>query len=388
MTTRSIARPLVSVVVAFALLAALLVSCAAPAAAPSAAPAPTQAPAAATTAPAAAPTTAAPATPAATPANQSGQPAETIKLRLATSLPATHIYSVNATEPWMKRVQELSKTKVEFQYYPAEQLYKQADAVNVLRNGIADIAYIPPGVLSGEFPVHTVFQLPGLQENSLDGTTRYQPMLKEGPLHEEFASKGARPLFGWASPSYEFFSAKKAIIKLEDVQGLKIRSAGGTQDEVIKTLGATPVQIATMDTYTGLQRGTVDAMGLSYTSIRSYNFQEVVKHATLGARLGVVVVGYSISEKVWQTLPADVQEAMTKASEEMWRLIAKYQDDQVANLVSEFEKEGMQINRLSEDESARWAKALEPVTEEWIQQMEAKGLPGRQVLDTYRKAGQ
>jgi len=51
-----------------------------------------------------------------------------------------------------------------------------------------------------------------------------------------------------------------------------------------------------------------------------------------------------------QKLPADVREAMMKASEEIIAAVAKYLDGQVTQNVSSFEKQGMQINRVSKDE--------------------------------------
>ena len=83
MKARTLARPLVMVAAALALFAVLLVSRAALA-----------------------------------------QPAQTITLKLADSLPTTHYVVVQAAKPWMDRVVQLSKTKVEFQYYPSEQLGK------------------------------------------------------------------------------------------------------------------------------------------------------------------------------------------------------------------------------------------------------------------------
>jgi len=46
----------------------------------------------------------------------------------------------------------------------------------------------------------------------------------------------------------------------------------------------------------------------------------------------------------------------------------------------------VKINRPSTDEQARWEKALAPLITQWAEDMEEKGLPGKQVLDIYKKA--
>ena len=49
-------------------------------------------------------------------------------------------------------------------------------------------------------------------------------------------------------------------------------------------------------------------------------------------------------------------------------------------------KAGGQIYTLPAEERARWAAKLKPVEEEWLKSMEAKGLPGRQLLSDLREA--
>ena len=125
MKTRILGRPVVMVAATLALLAVLLTSRAAPA-----------------------------------------QPAQTITLKFADALPATHYETVQAAKPWMDRVVQLSKTKVVFQHYPAEQLGKTNDMPTILRTGVADIVGMPS--LPGEFPLRTFFNLPGLHNTTTE----------------------------------------------------------------------------------------------------------------------------------------------------------------------------------------------------------------------------
>jgi len=314
------------------------------------------------------------------------QPAQTIKLKIADSLPTTHYVVLQAVRPWMDRVVQLSKTKVEFEYFPSEQLGKLSDMVNLLRTGVADIAYTAPAAIPGDFPLHTFFMLPNVYHSSVEGTRYCQAMLKGGALLEEFTKKGIRPLLAWVLPPGDIFTTRKAIVKPEDVKGMKIRTLGGTQDSAIKALGGVPVQIPAPDLYTSMQRGTVDGAIMVYSSAKSYKIHEIVKNATLGTGLGTGALAYAITEQTWQKLPADVREAMTKASEEIVTSLTKYVDDEDIQTASFFEKAGVMINRPPKDEMPRWEQALSPLTEQWIKQMEGKGLAGQQVFDAYKKA--
>ena len=310
--------------------------------------------------------------------------AETITLKVADSFPTTHYVVNQATKPWMDRVVQLSTTKVVFEYYPSEQLGKANDMLNLVRSGVADIVYTSPGSNTGEFPLHGIVSLPGLYDSSTEGLTIIKELYKEAPLQEEWTKKGVQPLIVWALPNYEIFSTK-AVIKVEDVKGLKLRSFGGALDWTIKALGGVPVSIPAADMYTALQRSTVDGVITPYTSAQSYKLEEICKYATLGARLSASTPVYCIRIDRLQKLPADVRNAMTKATEETVARVCKYQDDQVAQVVVDFEKKGVKINRLSKDDARLWQKALDPVTEQWIKQMETRGLPGKQVVDALRR---
>jgi len=46
---------------------------------------------------------------------------------------------------------------------------------------------------------------------------------------------------------------------------------------------------------------------------------------------------------------------------------------------------GHPIITLSDAEEARWRKASQPVYESWIKEMDAKGLPGRQMVEDAEK---
>ena len=83
----------------------------------------------------------------------------------------------------------------------------------------------------------------------------------------------------------------------------------------------------------------------------------------------------------WNSLPKDVQEAFNLVSCE-W--IGKHAE---AWDTSDLEGRkfslalGNKIIPLSEAESAHWAKAVEPIIDEYIKNMKEKGLPAKDYVD-------
>ncbi|MBX6377509.1 MAG: TRAP transporter substrate-binding protein DctP, partial [Clostridia bacterium] len=175
---------------------------------------------------------------------------ESLTLKVADSLPVKHWGSARLAVPWMKRVEELTGGRVRFEYYPAEQLGKLNDMLNMVRTGVADIVYILPPQFPAELPLNGMVTLPGLFETAREGSALYAAMLKQGPLLDEFRALGVQPLFSAVAPTYEVYTVKKPVRLPTDIKGLKIRIAGGAQAAAAEAVGALPVSVPTPDQYT------------------------------------------------------------------------------------------------------------------------------------------
>lgn len=317
-----------------------------------------------------------------TAAQSAGQP---IKLKVASSVPTTHYQATVQIEPWMARVKELTGDKVQFEYYPAEQLGRQADYPSLLKTGVADVAITPFSAFPGTFPLTSVAGLP-IESDIAKVTYAFRELLKEGPVADEFAKLGLRVLWNNGNPPYEAWTTKKAVTNLGDFKGLKLRTGGGPGEIALRFIGAVPVQMQAMDIYTAIQRGTIDGALLACFSIQGYKLHEQVKYMTVGSVMRDGVVGWSMSAERWSKLPADVQAAIEKASHETTERTIKYLVEDNQRLYDVFEKAGLKAYRLTASDQAQWKQALAGVSDEWVKQMAQKGLPGQQVVDAYKKA--
>src|SRR3954447_10380227 len=69
-----------------------------------------------------------------------GENEDTIKLSLAAAHSTTHSSHTEFMQAFMDRVEELTEGKVEFEYFPAEQLGKASDLIDLARDGATDLA--------------------------------------------------------------------------------------------------------------------------------------------------------------------------------------------------------------------------------------------------------
>lgn len=307
-----------------------------------------------------------------------------IKLKVADIYSNTHYVSKGSIQIWMKRVTELTNGKVQFQYFPSQQIGKSADMLDVVSKGVAEIGYVPFPYFSGRMPLITgAGAISGTWKNCTTGNPAVLAVANANPvLEHDFLRNGVRPLLPFANQTFQLLTNKTAVNSLDDIKGMKIRSSGGVMDKIIASFGAVPVQIPVPELYEALQKGTVDGVLISFVSSSSHKLDEVVKYATRGLNVSGGIFGYVISEKTWKTLSPDIQQAMLKAAGEATKNLGASMDSLEVEAINKFKKKGIQVVELSPAEQQKWIDVQKPVLENWVKSMEANNLPGRQVFDS------
>lgn len=309
---------------------------------------------------------------------------ETITLKMADSFPVTHIQAAEINKFFMQRVGELTNGKVKIEYYPAEQLGKLKDLLNLTSQGIVDIGYAAPLTLAGQLPLNNVMGIPCAYYTATEGEKIYM-RLAQGVLLEEFQKHNVRPLYVCTTPQYDIATTKKAIKQVQDFKGLKIRTSGGLTDKTVELLGGTPVTIPTPELFEAMQRGVVDGCLTNNVTTKGYRIDEIMKYCTLGAGLGGFPVAYVINEKSWQKLPPDIQEALKKAGEETAEYAGKVWDKRQEELTKEFESKGITFYRVTQKDREQLREVLKEIGYFWAEDMEKRGLPGKKVYAEFEK---
>lgn len=307
------------------------------------------------------------------PAKQAQPEQQAIKLKVADLFPTTHPVSVDGISLWMKRVQELTGGKVQFEYYPSEQLGKAKDLLKVVQNKVADVAFVGPSYVTANMPLSGVMELPGAFPASVAGEQAYWKLCQGTMLKPEFLKNGVVPVFVYTLPPYEVWTMQKQVKVPGDMKGLKMRSVGGVMDQTISLLGGSPVALPITEMYESLQKKVVDGTILGAISVKPYKVQELLKYTTLGASVGSFVGVYCVNEGVWKSLPENVQKAMIQAGEETSKHLAEVLDKQAQDLLQEFEKGGIKVYKLSAGDQKQWLELVSPVEKDWVKKMESSG---------------
>ncbi len=172
---------------------------------------------------------------------------------------------------------------------------------------------------------------------------------------------------------------QKEINSLEDLQGLKMRIPGFA-GEVLAKLGAKPTNIPAGELYTALERRTIDALEWVGPSLDlRMGFHKIAPYYYTGWHEPGTELQFMINQKVYESLPADLQEilrvAMMAASYDMyarsyhesaenWASIKKeYPDVQIKT----FPKEVLDAMRQANEELLAERAAADPLAREIIE---------------------
>jgi TRAP-type C4-dicarboxylate transport system substrate-binding protein len=259
--------------------------------------------------------------------------------------------------------------------------------IELVKNGVADMAVVGPSYVSGKVPLSNVFDLPGIYPNSRVGAEAFWH-LSQGILYdEEFAKHKIRPVFNMAYNSYDLFyntPSGNFITKPADVKGMRFRVPGVAAEMGLSGMGGAPVSIVPQEMYEAVLRGTVDGCVLSFEALDQYKMQEVIKLATKGINMNGWLATYCVNERFFATLPQDLQKLMLDCGLESTINLGDYVTKSGETYQAMYEKAGMKVYTLSAEEQKAFHDATEPVVQEWVKTQSAKGIPAQKVLDAAR----
>ena len=315
--------------------------------------------------------------------------AQTVTLRVADSLPSNHIIHQIATKPFIEAVERLSQGKIKLQHFPGEQLGKAKDLLMLTQSGVTDIGYVGPSYQSDKMPLSSALELPGSFSDDCQGAKALWSLTHNGGFLEknEFTPNKVVPLVTMVLPPYQILLANnKKVATLKDLAGLKVRSAGGAMDFMVKSLDMVPVRMTPPEVYESLSRGTVDGAIFPYQSAVSYGFANKIKTGTYKENFGTVVLTYSIGVAKWQALPESARQILMKAGQEVSLSACKKFTAAESDALKKTTVSGMQPLVLSAADDQALAGIFGRVATDWAASLDRRGKPGTAALAAVRRA--
>jgi TRAP-type C4-dicarboxylate transport system substrate-binding protein len=309
---------------------------------------------------------------------------DTLTLKFAMAVPPAHYTAVHGGKFFMDRATELSKGRIKFEWYPAEQLGKAKDLLALVQTGVADMADVVPGYVPDKLPLSGIAELPGQINNSCEGTRAFYALTRPGQFlaKNEYDPQKVHVLMAAPLVPYKIFTSKKQLDRLEDIKGLKLRSAGGASDIALSQLGAVSIRLAGPDIHESLTRGTIDGAMYPYLSLKSFDLVGSIKFATEGVGVGSVATAFLISAEKWQSIPDDLKKDLDQAGMEAGLNYCAYMDSEEIK-EQQILSSSIKSTRPSETEAERWRTLLAGVKLEWAKRLDSRRKPGSEALQAW-----
>ncbi len=240
----------------------------------------------------------------------------------------------------------------------------EQSVVEQLQFGGLDFARVSLSSLGDQIPKLNVLQMPYLYTSS-----EHMWKVLEGEIGDEFlnAFEGSNLIaLSWYDAGARcFYSSEKAIERVEDIKGMRVRvQASALMERMVEALGGIPVVLEYDQVYSALQTGEIDAAENNWPSYESMNHHEVAGYFTVDEHSRVPEVQL-VSQVTWEKLPADCQNIIRQCAQESAQYERRLWEQQSTESEEKVRSEGCIVIELGQAEKNRFQEAVKPIYNEF-----------------------
>jgi TRAP-type transport system periplasmic protein len=282
--------------------------------------------------------------------------------------------------PWAKKVEQDSKGTIKIQFFVGPRLANFGNLLDRLLNGVADIGFGLLGPTGHPFPRTDVAQLAFISGDPAEVAPALWTLYANGTIAEEYKSWKVLALF--AFPGNQIH-ATVPLNGMADLKGRKFAATSKILAATLTKLGGVPVSMAPPDQYQAISNGVLQGNLMPWTGVDDFKIYEVAKHH-LETDLGVSTTYIFMSKASYDKLPPAGKKAIDENSGLGFsRALGNNTSEHgFATAKTIGALPGQTVKALSTEQKARWAKVLQPVTDNWV-----KATPdGAAILAAYKAA--
>lgn len=290
--------------------------------------------------------------------------------------PPANTFPCVQMERWKKEVERRTGGRVAIKTFPGGTLLGGKNMMDGVIAGVADIGNLVTAYQPGRFFVTNATSLPF---NFPSSTVASLVLWDFYQMYKPKEFDKVKVLTMFANPPSNIMS-KKPIRTLADLKNYDLRASGGAA-QILKAWGANPVGMPMPATVEALQKGVVQGLFSSLEVMKDFKFAETCRYVTMTNTVIYPFVTVMNLEK-WNALPKDIQKVLDDMAAEHSEWTGNYNDNYWRKAMEWAKKTyNVEVIELSDEEMARWNKLLEPITAKWIEQANAKGLPGKKIVE-------
>ena len=284
-------------------------------------------------------------------------------LKLACTQSMDHPYMVGA-QRFADLVKERTKGRITIKLYPSNQLGKgEREMTEGLQQGAIDLLVTSTGPLGGFSPSINILDFPFLFRDF-----KHVDLVLDGAIGQkllgDFEKVGIKALAFWENGFRHLTNSRRAVRKVEDGKGLKIRTMENKVHLAAwKAAGFNPTPMSWGEVFTALQQRVIDGqenpIAVFYSNKlwdAGQNYFSQTAHVYSPALL-------LVSKKTFDALPKEDRQLFLRTGVEVAKFQRKINRDEEEAKLTEVAKRGVIVTRDVDREGFR--KAMAPVYSEF-----------------------
>lgn len=304
---------------------------------------------------------------------------EAVTLNLGHPFPALHPIQVGALEPYAADVNAATDGAVTIEFHAGGSLAAAPATFENTSIGGQELGWALQGYHAGVFPVTEIIEQPFQFVSAAQATRTLWDLYDEFPeLQSEY--DGVKLLALWVHDIGDLWTKDKEVKTLEDVAGLTLRFPTRVMGEVITAMGGSPVGMPAPQIFDSLSTGVIDGLMIAVSGLQSFQLYPELQY---GVKCDCYVAAQYLvmNMDAWNQLTPDTQAVLEELGREMSFKSAEVYDNAYTAISQRAIDEGIVKTELSAEELARWQAVGAAVTEGWIADREAEGIPAQAMYD-------
>jgi TRAP-type C4-dicarboxylate transport system substrate-binding protein len=265
--------------------------------------------------------------------------------------PDTHPLTRYGYLDWAKKLEATTKGQIKPKVFTGTALLPPTGHLSGLRDGIAQATYHAGTYTPSDLPEDNIISMLSLSMTDTIATTFAVTdfYMTDPEMQARFKAHGIVFAGGYSTPPYNLMCTKK-VASLADLKGMKIRMPGVVHADWAKSVGAVPVNVASSEMFSGLEKGQLDCAANAANDMKSRSLWDVAKH-TSQIGLGQYWAGWqwAFNGKFWKDMkPENRRIVLDSIADTIPVMMIGYMKD-AADAIKEAPSKGVTVYAESDD---------------------------------------
>lgn len=288
--------------------------------------------------------------------------------------PPTGMRTTFLEDYWFPAIEEETDGKVKINPVFGGGLLSSSEALDGVREGIADIGLVYPDNYSQRMFSYELFKLFPVAPDDFDGMYQiFDTALKELPQFSEDLEKNNQiPLLITTGLPIAFGSTNE-LDSLSQVQGEDWRASSRWYLEAMRNMEANPISVPWEDVYMSLETGVIDGVMTNYDGFHMMGFYETAPNIIVGTELWwSAPFIHTINKDMWESLPKDIQEDILRATETAQSEFGAVYQQELENSIEEQRAAGANVKIADQADIDAFNDEVlfEQMRETWVEEAE------------------